>query len=108
MVARPRERSTAQPLAFGMDAAPPGARALKTRESHAVHDRSVTMSTTLRTTISSLAFGLLLVLPRPAVAQTTVIIGNGTIAPEFDGSLNGLHLTGDDTQLNADYLGGVA
>ena len=66
------------------------------------------MCTTVRTTISSLVFGLLFVLPQPGGAQTTVIIGNSTIAPEFDGSLNGLHLTGDDTQLNADYLGGVA
>jgi len=61
---------------------------------------------TVRTAISSLVFALLFVVPRPAVAQTTVIIGNGTIAPEWDGSLTGFHLTGDGTLLQADYLGG--
>src|SRR4051812_49301476 len=89
----------------GMDAALRTARAFKTRECDSVHDGSVPMFT-VRRTITSMVFALLFVLPRLAVAQTTVVLGNGTIAPEWDGSLTGFHLTGDDTLLQADYLGG--
>jgi hypothetical protein len=48
---------------------------------------------------------LLVCVPRTAAGQT-VIVGNGTIAPNWDHSLAGFKLMGDGTSLIAEFFGG--
>jgi len=63
------------------------------------------MPTAVRTFGSTLLLLLTLGFPRVAASQT-VIVGEGTIAPYWDGSLAGLELLGDGTSLVAEYFGG--
>src|SRR5262245_20848423 len=63
------------------------------------------MPTAVRTCGSTLLFLLLMGLPRIAASQT-VIVGNGAIAPSWDGSLSGFELLGDGTSLVAEHFDG--
>src|SRR5262245_41850269 len=65
----------------------------------------MTMKTLVRTFGSTLLVSLLVCFPSIAAGQP-VIVGNGTIAPSWDGSLAGFELLGDSSSLVAEYLGG--